>query len=91
MVLVVYEYVGDDFYEDYHYDCDWHTFRDDTDAKHAVFHFWNTKTMDEDIKGNHRKDFIIKDVIVGEDAVEKYKEGYWANEPNMQAEPASER
>ena len=91
MVLVAYEYVGDDFYDDYHYDCDWQTFRDDIDAKHAIFHFWNTETMDGDIKSNHRKDFVIKEVIIGEDAVEKYKEHYWEHEPDIQCEPASER
>lgn len=91
MVLVAYEYVGDDFYEDYHYDCDWQTFRDDYDMKHALLHFWNSETMDGDRKSLHREDFVIKEIVIGEDAVRKYKERYWANEPGLQEEPASER
>ena len=90
MVLVAYEYVGDDFYDDYHYDCDYNTF-DDTDIKHALLHFWNSESMDGGQKSWYRKDFIIKNVIVGEKEVEKFKEDYWDNEPGMQAEPASER
>lgn len=92
MVLVAYEYVGDCCYEDYHYDCDWVVFREDYDAKHAILHFWNDDAFSiNEPRYKRRSDFIIKEVIVGEEEIEKYKISYWKNEPDLQQEPASER
>lgn len=92
MVLVAYEYVGDYCYEDYHYDCDWVVFKEDYDIKHAILHFWNyDSSSDNRPRHEHRYDFIIKEVVVGADKVDKYKKLYWKNEPEYQKEPASER
>lgn len=92
MVLVAYEYVGDSCYKDYHYDCDWVVFMEDYDAKHAILHFWNYSSgSDNRPRHEHRDDFIIKEVVVGEYEIEKYKALYWENEPKFQQEPASER
>lgn len=90
-VLVAYEYVGDEFYSEFHCDCDWICFRGlFSSAKHALCRFLNDD-LGERMAGYRvkdiREDFVIKNVLTNDEAINKFIDDYWHNEPLYQERP----
>lgn len=84
MFLVVYKYVGQEDRGDYHVDCDWQICKAD-DFKRALLLFWNQEEGGYYRRRNeHKKDFIIKNVLCDEKEISDFIDEYWKNESEYQ-------
>ena len=85
MFLVIYEYVGQEDRGDYHMNCDWEVFYHEDDLKMALLLFWNRKEGGHyHRRSEHKKDFIIKNVLCVEKEIDDFINEYWKNEPEYQ-------